>query len=77
MSTAAEQFLARFAVECQLEADLGALAAMVPAGGGGGLELVTVMAMLPTVMAQLQTTERRAELLHALGRAYNRAAEAA
>jgi hypothetical protein len=71
-----ELFLSRFAVECQLEPELGALAS-IAAGGGGGLELVTVMAMLPTVMAQLQTPQRRAELLHALGRAYNRAAEAA
>ena len=70
-----EEFLARFAVECQSEPDLQQLGAL--AQDAGGLSVVTVMALLPTVLAQLQSPQRRAELLHALGRAYNRATEVA
>lgn len=70
----ADEFLTRFAQECQAEPDLTDLAGLP---NDGGLSVVTVMAILPTVMAQLQTPQRRAELLHALGRAYNRATEVA
>lgn len=71
MTGAAEQFLTRYAFECQLEPDLHDLASLM--GDGGSLSLVTVMTILPTVLAQLQAPVRRAELLHALGRAYVRA----
>lgn len=74
----ADEFLCRFAAECAQDPELEQLATIATgATGGAGLNLVTVMAVLPTVMAQLQTPQRRAELLHALGRAYNRATEVA
>jgi len=72
-----DEFLHRFAAECAADPELEQLAALAEGGvaGGAGLSVVTVMTLLPTVMAQLQTPQRRAELLHALGRAYNRATE--
>lgn len=71
MTGAAEQFLQRYAFECELEPELQALGSLMVEPGA--LSLVTVMTLLPTVLAQLQTPVRRAELLHALGRAYVRA----
>lgn len=75
MSTAAETFLARCALECAMEPELGQLAELVRASDGSSL-LAVVMGVLPAAMVQLQSPERRAELLRALARAVNRATEA-
>lgn len=73
MSAAAEQFLARFKTCCALEPELASFSDLV--GAGGGLALPTLLAAAPVVMVRMQSAESVAELLHALGRAYNRATE--